>query len=73
MVNLEISLLAVDCSCITTLGISFAKGYGVVPMAKLAILESSLAKKKSIKSVSNSNGPKIDPWVTPESILHLSL
>ena len=45
------------------LGISFAQGYGVVSSTK--ILESSHLKKRSFKSVLNSNGPKIEPWEIP--------
>ena len=56
LVNQEKSLLAVDCSYVITLDLLSAQQYGVVLSAKLAILESSHSKKRSIKSMLNSNG-----------------
>ena len=64
LANQEDNLLAVDWGSITALGISSESRYGVVSMAKFVILESSLAKKKPIKSMLNSNGPKFNAWGT---------
>ena len=49
----------------TSHGISFERRYGVVSIAKFAVLESSLAQKKPIKSMLNSDGPKFNAWGTP--------
>ena len=73
LVNQEKTLLAVDCSCVITLGMSPVQEYGVVLSAELAISESSHSKKRSIISMLNSNGHKIEPCGTPFSILLLSL
>ena len=47
--------------------------YGVVLSAQLIISKSSHSKKRSIKSMLNSNGCKIEPCGTPCLILLLSL
>ena len=45
-VNQEKSSLAVDCSCVITLGMSSAQEYGVVSSVKLAILEIITCKEE---------------------------
>ena len=52
------------------LGMSSAQEYGAVSSA---ISKSSNLNKISIKSMLISNGPKIEPCVTPYSILLLLL
>ena len=70
--NQEKSLLAVDCSCVITLGMSSAQEYGAVSSANLQFQNQQI-QKRSIKSMLNSNGPKIKPCGTPYSLLVLSL
>ena len=70
LVNQEKSLLAVNCNCLIMLGMSSAQENGAVSSA---ISKSSNLNKRSIKSMLNSNGPKIEPCGTPYSILLLSL
>ena len=66
--NQEKSLLAVDCSCVITLGMSSAQEYGVASSANLQF-QSQQIQNRSIKSMLNSNGPKIKPCGTPYSLL----
>ena len=70
LVNQEKSLLAVNCNCLIMLGMSSAQENGAISSA---ISKSSNLNKRSIKSMLNSNGPKIEPCGTPYSILLLSL